>query len=164
MAGIASRLASRARAARPTIMAPSSIRTPEDRMAWLSLPKQLDGLLDAPGCADHDQVVARSHHGLRPGGRDRLVAPQDGDDRDARTGPNRGVADRAVREWAVLADGQPIDGQALDLLLELGQLLSNARGPQGLSKRACVVLTESKRPLESIRIGGVGQVDLAATR
>src|SRR5919109_359750 len=162
MAGMANRLARRARMARPTITAPSSMRTVDDRTVWLSGPEELDDLLDASGCSHHDQVVAGFHLDLRSGRRDCLLTSENGHDGHPSARPHPGVADRSIREGGVFADRKPIDGQSFDLLVQLGQLLGNAGGPEHLRERARILLTQSEHPLETVGVVSIGQIDLTA--
>src|SRR5919106_5487639 len=129
---------------------------------WLSGPKELDNLLDAPRGPHYYEVVARSHHHLRSGRRDGLITSQDSHDRHTGATPYPGLTNRAVRKWGVLSHRKPVDGQPLDLLVELGQLLGHARRPEHLRKRASILLAQSEHPLEAVGIVAVGEVDLSA--
>jgi len=81
-----------------------------------------------------------------------LVA-QDRHDRDAGAAARLGVGDPAAGVRGASGDRQPVDGQALDLLLQLGERLGDARAAEQPAQR----LALRSRELHHL-LGGVGVV------
>jgi hypothetical protein len=89
-----------------------------------------------------------------------LVPPEDSHDGYAGASPHPSSAYRAIRVGRVLPHRKPVDGEPLDLLLELRELGGDARGPKNLRKPSCVLIAQAEDAPEAVGILWVGKVDL----
>jgi len=62
--------------------------------------------------------------------------------------------------WGVITQRKPIDSEAFDLMLQLGELFRDPRASEQLGERARVLVAQPQHALERVAVVRVGEVQL----
>ena len=92
------------------------------------------------------------------------VAAQHGHDRHPGARSGLRVADRAPVERARRRERQPVDGEPLDVLLQLGQLLRDLRHAEELGEGSAVLGSEAHQVVRRVGVVAFEQDELAHAR